>query len=65
MATDIGQGGTGGILGLGHDAHGDIAVGDNAADLVVLNDNHIANILVPHGAGGLVHRLGTGHRHRI
>src|SRR5687768_7226978 len=65
MTTDIGQGAGGGSLRLGHDPHRDIAVRDNAADLMMLDDNHVANILVPHGTGGLMHRRGAGHRHGI
>src|ERR671915_643050 len=65
MTADIGQSGRSGVLRLGHDPHRDIAVRDNAADLMMLDDNHVANILVPHGTGGLMHRRGAGHRHGI
>jgi hypothetical protein len=55
MTTDVGQGSGRRGLRLGHRPYDDIAVGDHAADLVVLDDNHVTNVGIPHGAGGLVH----------
>jgi hypothetical protein len=60
MTAQVSQGGGRRVLRLGHQPDDDIAVGDNATDLVVFNDNHVANLGVPHGAGGLVHRGGAG-----
>jgi hypothetical protein len=63
MTAQVGQGGGGGVLRLGHQPDDDITVRDNATDLVVLQDNHVANLGVPHGPGGLVHRGGAGQYH--
>src|SRR5215475_7663967 len=65
MTADVGQSGGGGVLPLGDGPYHDIPVRDNAADLLMLDDNHIANIRVPHGTGGLVHRRGAGQRHGV
>jgi hypothetical protein len=65
MTAEVGKGGSSRVLRLGHHPYDDITVGDNATDLVVFNDNYVANICVPHGASGLVHRRGTGHRHGV
>src|SRR5882762_6876846 len=65
MTADVGQGGGGGVLRLGDGPHHDIPVRDNAADPIILDDNHVAHIPVPHGPGGLVHRGGAGQRHGV
>ena len=54
-----------GVLRLGDGPYHEIPVRDNAADLIMLNDNHVANIPVPHGAGGFIHRRGAGQRHGV
>ena len=53
------------VLPLGHGAHHDVPVRDNAADLIILDDDHVANVRVPHGAGGLVHRRRAGQGHGV
>src|SRR5215211_3070456 len=65
MTTEIGQRGGGRVSRLGHGPHDDIAVGDNAADLLVFDDDHIANICIPHGAGRLMHGRSAGQRHGV
>src|SRR5687767_15910137 len=65
MTAQVRQGGGSRILRLGHQPHDNIAVGDNATDLIMLDDNHVANLGVPHGAGRLVHRGGAGQRHGV
>ena len=65
MTAQVRQGGGRRVLRLGHQPDDDIAVGDHATDLVVFQDNHVANLGVPHGAGGLVHRGGPGQRHGV
>src|SRR5688500_11357385 len=65
MTADVGQGGGSGVLRLSDGPHHDIPVRDNAADPIILDDNYVAHIPVPHGTGGLVHRCGAGQRHRV
>jgi hypothetical protein len=60
MTAKVGQLRADRVPCLGHQPDHDITVGHNAADLVILDDNHVANVGVPHGAGGLVHRRGAG-----
>jgi hypothetical protein len=48
------------VLRLGHQPDDAISIGDHAADLVVLEANHVANIRLPPRAGGLVHRRRAG-----
>src|SRR5215216_2546547 len=65
MTAQVCQGGGGWVLRLGHQPDDNITVSDNATELVVLQDNHVANLGVPHGTGGLVHRGGAGQHHGV
>ena len=65
MTTQVRQGRAGRVPRLGDQPDDNITVGDDATNLVMFGDHHVANRGIPHGAGGLVHGGGAGQRHRV